>query len=199
MGKFLRSKLFDETKVTKFDRILAATFLRLLPGRVTPNQITISRFFLVPFVGYFVAIGNFKIGILLFLIAAFTDALDGALARTTQRITEWGRMYDPMADKLLIGITALIIVPRYLGFALAFAIIFIEMLVIGMAYHMKNKKHAHVSANGWGKLKMFFQCVGVLTLLIYAVSAHQGMIVIAAYSLVASVVFAVASMVTRGI
>lgn len=199
MGKFLRSKLFDETKVTILDKIVAATFLRLLPARATPNQITMSRFFMVPFVGYFVATGNYKIGIPLFFVAAFTDALDGALARTTNRITDWGRMYDPMADKFLIGITALIIVPRYLGFALTFAIIFIEMLVIGMAYYMKNKRAAHVSANGWGKMKMFLQCLGIATLLFYAVSAHPGMIAVAAYSLVASIVFAVASMVTRGI
>lgn len=189
----------DETKITVFDKILAATFLRLLPKRVTPNQITMSRFFTVPFIGFFVATGNYAVGIPLFIIAAFSDALDGALARTTHRITEWGKMYDPMADKLLIGITALIIVPRYLGYALTFAIIFIEMLVIGIAYYMKNKKQAHVSANGWGKMKMFSQSVGVGTLLIYAVSAHQGMIAVAVYALSASVVFAIASMITRGI
>lgn len=195
---FFRRK-YDDTKPTIADKIIAVTFLRLLPKRVTPNQITITRFFSVPFIGFFVATGNYTIGIPLFFIFAFTDALDGALARTTNRVTEWGRMYDPMADKLLIGITALIIIPKYLSFALAFTIIFIDMLVIGTAYYMKNKGTIHVSANGWGKMKMFLQSVGVGMLLIYAVNPLPWIELVAEYSLYASIVFAVLSIITHGI
>lgn len=195
---FFRKK-YDDTKPTKMDKVLAATFLRLLPKRVTPNQITIARFFSVPFAGYFVATGNYRVGIPLFIVSAFTDALDGALARTTNRVTEWGRMYDPMADKLLIGITALIIIPKYLSFTLAFTIIFIEMLVVGTAYYMKNKGTIHVSANGWGKMKMFLQSIGVGALLIYAAYPLPWIELTAEYSLYASIVFAVLSIITHGI
>jgi len=124
----------DAPKITFSDRMLAATVLKLIPHRVTPNQITVLRFFLIPFVLFLVFTEHYEAGLVLFAFAAFTDALDGALARTTNRVTEWGKIYDPVADKILIGTTALVLVPRHLGFGIVFAVIFIEMLLIGGAY-----------------------------------------------------------------
>ncbi len=150
-----------DIKITISDRILSATVLTLFPKWVTPNQITVFRFFTVPFVLFLVFIEQYKIGLILFAISAFTDALDGALARTTNRVTEWGKIYDPVADKLLIGTTALVLVPRHLGFGIVFAVLFIEMLTIGGAYYFKNKGVVAIQANGWGKAKMFCQSLGV--------------------------------------
>ncbi|HEY4475446.1 MAG TPA: CDP-alcohol phosphatidyltransferase family protein [Candidatus Paceibacterota bacterium] len=188
-----------EFKITLSDRILAATFLKLLPRRVTPNQLTIFRFFTVPFVASLMYLEYYAIAIPLFAIAAFTDALDGALARTKNKITEWGKTYDPIADKLLIGLTGIIIIPKYINFFLAVFIIFIEMFVIGTAYYLKNKGAIHISANAWGKTKMICQSFGVGLLLLYAVISVPAFLIIAQYLLYISIFLAIVSIVTYGI
>ena len=178
------------------DRLLAATFLKLLPRRVTANQITIFRFFTVPFIAYFVYRGFYLSTLTIFAISAFTDALDGALARTTNRITEWGKMFDPLADKILIGLTTIILVPRYFGIGLAITILAIDMFLIGSAYFFKNTAGKHIRANWWGKLKMILQSVGVSILLLYAVLNFPVLLLAAQYLLYASIVFAVISVIT---
>src|SRR5665213_1786012 len=94
------------TRVTPIDKFLAVTFLPLLPKKITPNQITKFRLISIPFILYFFLSGQILIGTILFLFSAFSDALDGALARTTHQISNWGTFYDPVADKLLVGLTA---------------------------------------------------------------------------------------------
>src|SRR3989338_6680235 len=114
------------SRVTAIDRAIAKIFLPLLPPAVTPNAITVFRFISIPFIAYLL-ITNFQLaGMALFVLSAFSDALDGALARTTRQITKWGIIADPFADKLLVGTVAAIVISKYLGFKLAAVIIGIE-------------------------------------------------------------------------
>jgi Phosphatidylglycerophosphate synthase len=129
----------ESIRITLSDKILAATVLRLIPRRVQPNQVTIFRFFTIPFVLLLLFIGAHEWAMVLFIFSAFTDALDGAMARTRNQVTEWGKIYDPLADKLLIVLTAFFLIPRHLGFPIVFAILSVEMLLIGAAYYIKNK------------------------------------------------------------
>lgn len=187
------------SKITLSDKILAATFLKLIPKRVTPNQVTMFRFFCVPFVVFLLYTENYALGLLLFAIAAFTDALDGAMARTRDQITQWGETYDPLADKLLILSTALIIIPKYLGVDILFAIIFVEMVLIGAAYYRRNMTHRRISANGWGKAKMICQSIGVSLVLLFIVTDLSMILSWAQYTLYAAILLAIASLVTYGI
>ena len=70
------------TRVTPIDRFLAKTFLPILPAGTTPNQITKFRLISIPFVALLFALNFYLAGTILFLFSAFSDALDGALART---------------------------------------------------------------------------------------------------------------------
>lgn len=187
-----------EAHITISDKILAATFLKLLPRRVTPNQITIFRFFSIPFVALLLILEKYAYGIPLFVISAFTDALDGALARTKDKVTEWGKVYDPIADKLLIGTTALIVLPKFVSVFLLATIIFIEMFLIGTAYYLKNQGN-DISANGWGKTKMILQSFGIAFILLYALMALPWMLMTGEYLLYASIFFALVSLITYGI
>jgi CDP-diacylglycerol--glycerol-3-phosphate 3-phosphatidyltransferase len=180
------------TKVTWVDRLMAKTFLRLLPDAVTPNQITRVRLILIPFVAYFLLSDHFVTGMVLFLIAAFSDALDGALARTKHRITSWGTLYDPITDKLLIGITALIIVSKYLSVDLALAMCFIEICLVASAYI--RYKGRIVPAKSMGKIKMVLQCLGIIVLLAAIVSGSPALLIVARYMLYVSIVFALLSL-----
>ncbi len=73
-----------------------------------PNYITLIRILLVPF--FFTALVSYGpsqerqrwIALILFITAAFTDALDGFIARLSKRRTALGRFLDPLADKLLL-------------------------------------------------------------------------------------------------
>ena len=160
--------MVDPYKITWTDKLLAATVLKLFPARVTPNQITIFRFITIPFIAYLLSSGEYRWATVLFFISAFSDALDGALARTTNRITEWGTAYDPVADKLLIGLAVFLILPHYLGPLIAFMIILMEMILIGMGYYFRNSRDKQFQANWWGKLKMLFESVGVMLVLLYS-------------------------------
>ncbi|NDV28227.1 CDP-diacylglycerol--glycerol-3-phosphate 3-phosphatidyltransferase [Desulfovibrio sp. JC010] len=67
-----------------------------------PNLITIFRILLTP--GFVIAYldSNFLAAWLLFMVAGFSDGLDGFLARVMKQRTEFGAMIDPLADKILL-------------------------------------------------------------------------------------------------
>lgn len=187
-----------KSHITLSDKVLRATFLRLIPASVTPNQLTMSRYFMVPIVATLLYLHYYAFGIVLFIIAALTDALDGARARTTRQITEWGEINDPAADKLLIGVSALILMPRFLSFWLVIAIFSMELVLVGSAYYFKNRGW-HVSANWWGKTKMILQSVGIGLVLLFALTSAPYLILVAEYVLYGSLFFGLISIITYGI
>jgi CDP-diacylglycerol---glycerol-3-phosphate 3-phosphatidyltransferase len=86
----------------------------LIKKSTLPNIITVARILMAPFVGYLLFVPTFTarfIGWLLFLIAAFSDLWDGHLARKHGWISNFGKLVDPIADKLLLLCT---FVPFYL-------------------------------------------------------------------------------------
>ena len=119
------------------DSILQHTINKVLPHCITPNHLTIMRLLLVPPVGLLLWQGNYVWGTPLFLFAMFTDALDGALARTTNRITTFGKLMDPFADKLLIGTATILVVTQFVGIWLSTIIISIEMILIVSGMYAK--------------------------------------------------------------
>lgn len=147
------------------DRLIMSVFDRILPACITPNHITWVRLIFMPLVAYLLFRGNFVSGLILFLVLAFSDALDGAIARTRKQITPWGIVYDPIADKLLIGAAVVVLAVSRLGLGLAFVIIGLEVLTILGGLYFKFFKKIIVPANVWGKAKMCLQ-VGAVTLLI---------------------------------
>lgn len=180
------------TKVTPIDRFLARTFIRLLPRGITPNQITKFRLLTIPVIAYLLATDQYLAGTIVFLFSAFSDALDGALARTSHRITTWGTLYDPIADKLLIGTVATIVISQYIHVYLALAIILIEIALVSSAYF--RYKGRVVPAKTMGKTKMVLQCVGVILLLFYVLSLWGPLLVIATYTLYLAVLFGLLSL-----
>ena len=187
-------------KITLTDRFLAATFLKLLPRRVTPNQITVFRFFAIPFIAALFLLNEYLFGTIVFAVATFTDALDGALARTRREISEWGSTYDPLADKLLIGRTAFLILPMFFSVWLVFAIVFIEMVLIGMAYYNSHHGREHkITVNWWGKSKMLAQSFGVLFVLFYILWPVALLLILAQWILYLAVALAAISIITYSV
>ena len=90
ISKINKSKILYKSKVNNIDRLLEKTILKIIPKKVTPNQVTIFRFITIPILIVLLFFENYRIGIVLFVISAFSDAVDGALARTRKKITTWG-------------------------------------------------------------------------------------------------------------
>lgn len=180
------------TRVTPFDRLFAATFLRLIPRSVSPNEITVFRLISIPVILFLLWMEYNLAGTILFVLSAFSDALDGARARTEHRITKWGIVTDPIADKLLIGSVTLLAVWKYLGWPLVAALVLIELVLAGSAYFRYRGRL--MPAKTMGKLKMILQCFGVGFVLLYGVFPNPLLLLLGQYILYAAVLFGLASL-----
>jgi len=100
-----------------------------------------------------------------FVIASATDALDGWLARRRSMVTSFGKLMDPLADKLLITAALVSLVSLYrLDAWVAMVIIAREFAVTGLRMLAVEQGHV-VSASIWGKLKTTAQVAMVLALI----------------------------------
>lgn len=108
-----------------------------------PNILTISRICAIPVLVLLEAIGAPWADVcacVLFTLAGITDYLDGKLARELAQLSDFGRMLDPIADKLLIGATLMCLVgfnhmPGY-GIYPAIVIMLREILVSGLREYL---------------------------------------------------------------
>jgi CDP-diacylglycerol--glycerol-3-phosphate 3-phosphatidyltransferase len=182
-------------KLTIIDQILAKTLLPIIPKWVTPNQITLLRIASIPFVGYFFWTEKYTIALPLFFLSAFSDAIDGSLARTRNIVSDFGKLFDPLADKLLIATAALIIIPRYLDWSIVLTIVIIDMILIGNSYARKRYYGTVIQAENSGKLKMIAQSFGVGALLMYAVTDIALFLTLGQYLLYGAIFFALVSLV----
>ncbi len=197
--KILAFKVFDDprpkyiAKVTIIDRIIDVLVLWIFPASVRPNYITLFRFISVPFIIYLILSGHYISGLILFVISAFSDAVDGAIARTRNKITDWGIVFDPLADKLLIVSVGGILIYNFLSPYLAALIALFEIVLIASAYYRFKGKV--VPAKIVGKLKMILQSVGVGFILLYLATGNPIDLVFANWTLYLALVFAFLSVV----
>ncbi len=115
------------------------------------------------------------ISYLLFAIAAFSDKLDGYLARKYNQITELGKLLDPIADKLLVcgGLIVLSIMGE-LWWAVTILFLVREIGITIMRFFAKDENGKVIAASKAGKMKTFFQCSAVGLLLIPVNSIFPG-------------------------
>jgi len=74
-----------------------------------PNQLTLLRMIFVPFIVIHLVDGHYLWALVVFVIAGFSDGLDGLLARTLHQQTLLGQYLDPIADKLLLSTIFLVL------------------------------------------------------------------------------------------
>ena len=134
-----------------------------------PNRITLVRIFLVPLLLVFLISpqGWYPlVAATIFLVAAFTDWLDGHLARSTNQITRLGQLLDPIADKLLVTAALVSLVGRQQVPAWMVVIIICRELAITGLRAMAADQHIIIAADVFGKYKMvcFFIAVSLLML-----------------------------------
>lgn len=183
-------------KLYPHDHIMKYAVIPLIPLWVRPNHITVLRMIMTPFVIWLLFSGELLIGIPLFIFAAFTDIVDGSLARLRSQVTPWGIFFDPVADKLLIGSVALTIAIRYFHPIIVILAIVFDLLPSIIFLSRKHPKDQVMSANSWGKAKMFLQ-FSAMTLLLVGIFLHVPLLISAGEIVLAiSLVFALIATVT---
>ncbi len=140
-----------------------------------PNKLTVSRLALTgAFVGCFYLpwAHAMTAALLTFSVASFTDYLDGKIARARNLVTNFGKLFDPLADKILIAAAFVLLVERTEMRAwIAIAMLAREFFVTGIRLIAANQG-AVLAAEKLGKHKMFWQILTVLYFLLRAASAE---------------------------
>jgi len=136
-----------------------------------PNFLTIIRFILIPVFGYYLFYEQYKVALLLFLLAGLTDVLDGYVARAFNMITAWGKLADPLADKLM-QITALVLLTYHRKIPLIIVIIVVikEVFMALGSVVLYRKKQYVVSANWYGKLATVIFYFAVVMIIMFDMS-----------------------------
>lgn len=146
-----------------------------------PNKLTVLRLILIPFcmavIIYPIFAGDViwrLIAAALFGLTAFTDMLDGAIARKYNLITDFGKFLDPLADKLLIFGAMLAVMVRFADEKLfisvfvwaALVVILRETAVTSMRMIASQKQGIVIAAGILGKIKTVTQMICILTILL---------------------------------
>jgi len=189
----------EQIKITWMDKLLAKVFLPLFPKQIKPNHISVARIFLTPMVIWLFWKDIYLWGGVLFLFASFTDALDGAMARTRNQVTNLGKMLDPLADKILICTVAYILVLKYLDVYTAWVVIILELIIIAAALLKYKRGEEHPQANWWGKIKMILQVLGVLVLLLSIIFNLEQLLPVSKGTFYLAIVFGILSLFTYSI
>ncbi len=132
-----------------------------------PNKLTIIRIILVPIFIIFMSLNTewtwpLYVALGIFVVAAITDFLDGMISRKNNLVTKFGKIMDPLADKLLISagfvmLTGVGVVPAWITAIIIFRDFFVNSLRMFGA-----DKGSDLAAALSGKIKTTFQLVGVV-------------------------------------
>jgi CDP-diacylglycerol--glycerol-3-phosphate 3-phosphatidyltransferase len=135
--------------------------------RQVPNVLTLVRIALVPILVMAIMEDprGSALAVSVFVLAAVTDVADGQIARRQQVVSTFGKLFDPVADKLLVG-GVLITLMLYDQVAIWIVIVVLgrELAVTGLRWHAK-REGIIVPASLWGKAKMVLQCGALVALL----------------------------------
>lgn len=136
----------------------------------TPNKLTVLRIVLVPVFMIFALYDITPIptlaALIVFVLAFATDWLDGYLARRNNEVTNFGKIIDPLADKMLVT-AALLCLLSYGSISPWLAIIILtrEFIVSGIRIAAAAEGNV-IAASAWGKIKTIWQFIAICVALI---------------------------------
>ncbi len=135
-----------------------------------PNTLTLLRILLVPvLVVALLGSGGETTDVLaavVFAVASFTDAIDGYLARSRDAITNFGKLMDPVADKLLIIAALLSLVSLGRLPAWVAMVIIAREFAVTVARMAARGEGVVIPANWWGKVKTAVQVLTIFLLIL---------------------------------
>ncbi len=131
-----------------------------------PNALTIARFFLIPFVVFFLVKDNYLLTFVFLTISGLTDVLDGFIARKFDLITNFGKLVDPLADKATqIAILTTLALKDIIPIWIIIIIFLKEFAMIAGASFLYGKDLV-VSSRWYGKLATVLFYISIVSSLI---------------------------------
>lgn len=132
-----------------------------------PNALSISRLALAAVAWGLIARSLFTAALVVFSIAAITDALDGYIARRLKQESDIGRQLDPLVDKILIigTLVYLLTIPETGVMPWMVAAVTTRELAIQWVRSLLEGRGIAFGAKASGKLKTVFQCLAIVAVL----------------------------------
>lgn len=127
------------------------------------NFITTLRIFLGIIACFFILQGHYTLGFYAFLLGAISDWFDGSVARSNKNVTEFGKVYDPFADKVLVLSAVMGLVYQHL--LNPYMAVFIMLRELGVSFLRSIAKAKDKKAILSGKIKAFFEMLGISIIL----------------------------------
>jgi CDP-diacylglycerol--glycerol-3-phosphate 3-phosphatidyltransferase len=137
-----------------------------------PNVLTVSRIFLTAFFVYFIlqeGLSSKIIASSIFLVASLTDLLDGYLAKKWNLITNFGKLMDPIADKLLTLAAFYVFARMHVIAFWMFGLIAFREVFVTIWRLVAMRRGKFLAAETLGKYKTFSQMVAIIVTLIFLV------------------------------
>ena len=134
-----------------------------------PNKLTVARIIAVPFFIFCYMKGFFVGALLLFIVASLTDMLDGRIARKYNLITNFGKIMDPLADKVLVYSAFCLMVADGSVPAWMFAIILAREFLVAGVRTVAASEGIVIAADMSGKIKTVLQMIAVPLLILYKI------------------------------
>lgn len=128
-----------------------------------PNYLTILRLIFVPIIFTLILKEQYWAAFIFFLIANFTDVLDGRIARKYNLITDWGKLMDPLADKITqISTIYALIIKGIIPFWILVVITLKELTMIIVAFTLYKKNIVTVHSKWYGKAATILLFVAIV-------------------------------------
>ena len=158
-----------------------------------PNKLTVARVVAVPFFIACYMLGYYWAAFIIFIVASFTDYLDGAIARKYNMVSNFGKIMDPLADKILVySAFCLMVEDGTVAGWMLIVILAREFVVAGMRT-VAASEGLVIAAGTTGKIKTVLQMIAVPLLLMEKPLPLDPLILAAQLFLWASVIMTVVS------
>ncbi|NLD18315.1 MAG: CDP-diacylglycerol--glycerol-3-phosphate 3-phosphatidyltransferase [Tissierellia bacterium] len=142
------------------------------------NKITMFRFFMVPvfMVAMYILPSTSVIPLIIFALAAASDAVDGYVARKYNMITTFGKFVDPLVDKILV-LSAFVLMAEKNGIPGWIVVIVIsrELIITGFRT-IAADKGVTIAASNLGKIKTISQMAAIIVYFLYSITGDFYMI-----------------------
>ena len=109
---------------------------------------------------------EYFLSFIIFVVASISDFLDGYIARKYNLVTTYGKFMDPIADKLLVNSTIIILASRIPQLVIVAVVMIARDIVVDAVRLIAVTKNKVVAANIWGKLKTVTQMVAICFVLL---------------------------------
>ena len=153
-----------------------------LPTKLTILRIVLSPVFLVLLLTQLVIPG-----LIVFILVALTDWIDGMIAKSTKQMTKFGEFLDPMADKFMVALGVIAIILKFDFPAYGLWILSRDVISLCGSFIVYKKQKANWEANILGKATTFLQVVTIIAFVIDYSFKYQILLITMVISIITAI------------